>query len=214
MFGILKRIVRAFTWDEPRRRPSPPTVAERAIKKLALSAADTLAILDDLPRAKVVRVQDGDTLIVAKGWNQTTIRLDSIDCPEDGQPWGNIATAGLIKLVGGRNVALEEHGVDPHGRTLATIYVWQAGRNEWLNVNERMVTLGHAWVMRIYYDHLPKDRQTKLNHLEGWAKSNKVGLWRTENPIRADLQHDRAVAGKARSSHLAGASRHPRCSRP
>lgn len=183
MFGILRRMFRAFTWDGPRRRPSPPTAPERAIKKPALSAADTLAILDDLPRAKVVRVQDGDTLIVAKGWNQTTIRLDSIDCPEDGQPWGNIAKAGLIKLVGGRNVALEEHGVDPHGRTLATIYVWQAGRNEWQNVNERMVTLGHAWVMRIYYDHLPKDRQTKLNHLEGWAKSNKVGLWRTEDPI-------------------------------
>jgi endonuclease YncB( thermonuclease family) len=183
MFGILRRIFRALTWDEPRHRPSPPTARERATKKPALSTVETSAILDDLPRAKVMRVLDGDTLIVAKGWNQTTIRLDSIDCPEDGQPWGNIAKAGLIKLVGGRRVVLEEHGTDPHGRTLATIYVRHANGHEWLNVNERMVTLGHAWVMRIYYDHLPNDRQTKLNHLEGWAKSKKVGLWRTENPI-------------------------------
>ncbi len=183
MFRILRRIFRALTWDEPRRRRSETIVCEPAAKKPARSTVETLAMLDDLRRANVVRVLDGDTLIVADGWRQTTIRLDSIDCPEDGQPWGNIAKAGLIKLVGGRSVVLEEHGVDPHGRTLATIYVRRANGNEWLNVNERMVILGHAWVMRIYYDHLPKDRQTKLNHLEGWAKSKKVGLWRTENPI-------------------------------
>jgi endonuclease YncB( thermonuclease family) len=127
---------------------------------------------------------DGDTLIVANGWNQTTmIRLDSIDCPEGGQDWGDIAAYGLIKLVGGRRVILEEHGMDPYGRTLATIYVRHANGEEWLNVNERMVTLGHAWVMRKFYDHLPKERQTKLNRLEAWARSKKVGLWSMENPI-------------------------------
>lgn len=130
-----------------------------------------------------MRVVDGDTLIVAKGWSQTMIRLDSIDCPEDGQHWGDIAAFGLIKLVGGRRVVLEEHGLDSYGRTLATIYVRHANGEEWLNVNERMVTIGHAWVMRRFYDHLPKDRQAKLNRLEAWAKSKKVGLWSTENPI-------------------------------
>ncbi len=111
------------------------------------------------------------------------VRLDSIDCPEDGQHWGDIAAYGLIKLVGGKTVHLEEHGIDPYGRTLATIYVRQSDGDAWQNVNERMVTLGHAWVMRRYYDHLPNDRQTKLNRLEAWAKSKKVGLWKTENPI-------------------------------
>ena len=130
-----------------------------------------------------MRVVDRDTLIVAKGWSQTMIRLDSIDCPEDGQHWGDIAAFGLIKLVGGRRGVLEEHGLDSYGRTLATIYVRHANGEEWLNVNERMVTIGHAWVMRRFYDHLPKDRQAKLNRLEAWAKSKKVGLWSTENPI-------------------------------
>ena len=111
------------------------------------------------------------------------IRLDSIDCPEDGQPWGNTAAYGLIKLIGGRKVRLEEHGLDFHGRTLATIYVRHANGEEWVNVNERMVILGHAWVMYKFYDHLPKDRQDKLNRLENWARSKKVGLWRTQSPI-------------------------------
>ncbi|MEO0972229.1 MAG: thermonuclease family protein [Pseudomonadota bacterium] len=52
-----------------------------------------------------------------------------------------------------------------------------------MNVNERLVTLGHAWVMRGLYYHLPKARQQQLDRLERWARSKRVGLWRTEDPI-------------------------------
>ncbi len=149
----------------------------------ARTEADIKSQIESLPLAKVKWVIDGDTITASKGWTEVRIRLDSIDCPEDGQPWGDTAKYGLIKLIGRYSVRLEEHGLDTHGRTLATIYVWNHQKNEWLNVNERMITLGHAWVMYRHYDHLPKDRQDKLNRLEQWAKSKKVGLWRTENPI-------------------------------
>jgi len=66
---------------------------------------------------------------------------------------------------------------------LATIYVRSRNGGDWINVNEKMVALGHAWVMRRYYDHLPVDRQVTLNRREAWAKSNHVGLWKTPNPI-------------------------------
>jgi len=46
-----------------------------------------------------------------------------------------------------------------------------------------MVVCGHAWVMHRFYKHLPEDRQGDLNSKEIWAKSKKVGLWKTENPI-------------------------------
>ncbi|MDT7042184.1 thermonuclease family protein [Candidatus Nitronereus thalassa] len=111
------------------------------------------------------------------------IRLYAIDCSEDGQHWGNIAKAGIIKLIGGRNVLIEEHGIDKHGRTLATIYVQCEHRSEWINVNERMVMLGHAWVMRKYYGHLPTVRQHQLTRLERWARSKRVGLWGTDYPV-------------------------------
>ncbi|MEK1891517.1 MAG: thermonuclease family protein [Phyllobacterium sp.] len=152
-------------------------------KKKALNGYAARALIESFPKAKVIYVIDGDTVIVATGWDNIKIRLDSIDCPEDGQHWGDTATYGLRKLVGGRNVHLEAHGIDCYGRTLATIYVKSANGEEWINVNERMVTLGHAWVMRMFYDHLPRDRQGKLNRLENWARSKKVGLWRTQNPI-------------------------------
>lgn len=136
-----------------------------------------------LQTAKVDHVIDGDTVIVSSSYQKFRIRLDSIDCPEDGQHWGDIAKYGLIKLVGGRDIRFEEHGQDKHGRTFATIYVQDGFSDKWINVNARMVTLGHAWVMRRFYKHLTKERQNELNRLERWAKTKKVGLWNTPNPI-------------------------------
>jgi micrococcal nuclease len=133
--------------------------------------------------ARVMRVIDGDTVDVTVGGFRIRIRLDSIDCPEDGQDWGDVAKYGLIKLIGGKTVYLENHGLDFHGRTLATIYLAQDQDVVLLNVNERMVALGHAWVMRQFYDHLPKHRQDSLNHIEAWARSKRVGLWKSVNPI-------------------------------
>ena len=135
----------------------------------------------DLHKVKVRHIIDGDTVIVSKSWSEIRVRLSAIDCPEDGQHWGNVAKAGLIKLIGGRHVHIETHGIDAHGRTLATIYVNFGSKL--INVNERMVMLGHAWVMRQYWDHLPKSRQYQLNRLEQWARSKRVGLWKTDNPI-------------------------------
>src|SRR5262245_47846253 len=94
---------------------------------------------DGTPRAlqgvSVKWVDDGDTAIVSNFSSETTLRLFAIDCPEDSQPWGDTATAGLIKMVARRFVYIETHGVDAYGRTLATIYVQH--ESKLINVNER-----------------------------------------------------------------------------
>ncbi|MEQ1616994.1 MAG: thermonuclease family protein [Terricaulis sp.] len=187
MLGFIRLMIRTFARPSKQQRPRTFTpVLDNTwdtTKKKAQSTAYVLTNLERLPEAKVVHVMDGDSLIVAQGRHRTEIRLDSIDCPEGGQDWGGQAKGGLINLVYGRRLMLEEHGLDDYGRTLATIYVWPADREEPMNVNEQMVMRGHAWVMRKYYDHLPPDRQAKLNRLETWARSKRVGLWGTENPI-------------------------------
>ena len=136
-------------------------------------------------KVKVGHIKDGDTIVVHKGSKTITIRLYGIDCPESDQDWGEIARAGLIKLIGGKYVYLELFGKDSYERTLATIYVEYVKEDELIliNVNEKMVAKGHAWVMRRFYEHLPKDRRAKINALENFAKNNKVGLWRADNPI-------------------------------
>ena len=165
------------------RRAKPQSDIATPKKVRARSEAEVRSALDTLPKAKTIKVIDGDTVIVHQGRHPIRVRLDSIDCPEDGQEWGDIATFGLIKLIGGRHVHLETHGTDDYGRTLATIFVYDPKKAEWVNVNERMVMLGHAWVMRIYYDHLPRDRQDKLNRLQSWARSKRVGLWSRADPV-------------------------------
>ncbi len=47
-----------------------------------------------LPSVKVKHVIDGDTVLVDSDFSQVKIRLDSIDCPERGQEWGDISTRG------------------------------------------------------------------------------------------------------------------------
>jgi endonuclease YncB( thermonuclease family) len=171
---------------KPRQEPisSAQKDSRQAVSKTqTLNAATVKEQIECLPSFDVEQIIDGDTVIVSNTWNEVKIRLDSIDCPEDDQHWGDTATYGLIKLIGGREVRIEEHGQDHYGRTLATIYVRQGARAEWMNVNERMVTLGHAWVMRRFYGHLPNDRKSQLNRLERWARSKRVGLWKTPNPI-------------------------------
>lgn len=172
--------------ETPAPAPATPIHAERPAarsdKIKARSGEEVKHLVETFTAAKVLKIYDGDTVLVAKGWSRVMIRLDSIDCPEDGQSWGDKAKYGLIKLIGGRTVHLEQYGADDYGRTLATLYVRQ-NKGEWQNVNERMVMLGHAWVMRMYYDHLPPDRQNKLNRLEAWAKSKGVGLWASPNPM-------------------------------
>lgn len=135
----------------------------------------------ELHKFNVKYVIDGDTVIVSSFWSEIRIRLYAIDCPEDGQPWGDVATAGLIKMIGGREVLLETYGVDKHGRTLATIFMWQ--NSKLINVNERMVMLGHAWYMRKFCHELSVERQAQLERLEKWARFKRVGLWKTNDPI-------------------------------
>ncbi len=136
---------------------------------------------EGLTTTRVQFVSDGDTIIVVSDSNVTTkIRLDAIDCPEDGQAWGDQARDYLLRLIGGREVYLESHGFDRYGRNLATVYVMHD--SELINVNERMVMLGHAWVLVKQLDHLSTRRQRQLKLLERWAKSKRKGLWDASHP--------------------------------
>ena len=136
-----------------------------------------------LTAGPVRHVIDGDTLIVQAGWERVTIRLDGIDCPESDQPWGDTAKHGLIKLVGGRTVHYEHHGTDRYDRTLATLYVWDRKESVWLNVNLRMVMLGHAWVSPALLEHLRAARRKEMLAVSRWARRKRVGLWNNPSPV-------------------------------
>ncbi len=100
--------------------------------------------------AKVVRVVDGDTIVVSYGGKQYKVRYIGIDTPETVDPsspvgWmGPEASAANTKLVAGKSVVLEKDvsETDRYGRLLR--YVWVKTGVTWLLVNLELVREGFA----------------------------------------------------------------------
>ena len=85
-----------------------------------------------LERYEVIRVIDGDTLLVRIGEEEVSIRLIGVDAPESvhpdetkNTPEGLIASDWMKNFMQGKQVALEydEELLDHYGRTLAYVYV-------------------------------------------------------------------------------------------
>jgi micrococcal nuclease len=130
------------------RSASPRAVANplgrrgSLIRKLILTAcvtaAPVMAAATDF-NGRVVGVHDGDTISVMHDGHAERVRLEGIDCPEDGQPFGKAAKRAASDLVFGRDVRVQVAGKDRYGRTLGRVYIGQTA------VSLRIVRLELAW---------------------------------------------------------------------
>jgi micrococcal nuclease len=130
--------------------------------------------------ASVVRVVDGDTIVVAYGGKEYKLRYIGMDSPETVDPnspvqWmGAQSTAANAALVDGKTVYLEKDvsEVDPFGRLLR--YVWLTDGAAWTLVNLELVRQGVAsaksYPPDVRYDAL-------YAATEADAKVAAVGLW-------------------------------------
>ena len=157
------------------------------------SIAIALTMAGAVCAEQVVRVKDGDSLVVASGGKQVDVRLADIDAPEYRQPHGDAARSALLALVGDRDVRLQLVSGDAYRRIVAHVY---AGN---VDVNEQMVRRGHAWVRREY------DPAPKLVAAEDAARAERVGLWREAAPTPPwEWRKSKRSAGKrAKSSPAA-----------
>jgi micrococcal nuclease len=126
--------------------------------------------------AQVIRVIDGDTIVVSINRTEYTVRYIGIDAPETVkpnspvEPFGTEASTKNKELVDGKVVLLEKDvsETDQYGRLLRYVYVGD------LFVNAELVRLGYA--QAISY---PPDikYQDLLLSLQGEARVNGRGLW-------------------------------------
>ena len=122
---------------------------------------------------RVVRVIDGDTVVID---NQERIRYIGIDTPElarggrPAEPMAEDAREFNRKLVEGRRIRLEfdRQRRDRFGRVLAYVYV------DPIMVNEELVESGLA--RAVAYPPTLRYRE-RLERLEEEAKSEKKGIW-------------------------------------
>jgi endonuclease YncB( thermonuclease family) len=139
-------------------------LAAALLAALGLAAARTPG--PDQLTGRVVGVSDGDTLtLLTNGRTQVKVRLDQIDAPESGQPWGARSKQALSGLVQARTVRVKVSGEDRYGRTVGAVRVGD------VEVNERMVRDGAAWAYRDYL----KDK--RLLAVERDARTARRGLW-------------------------------------
>ncbi len=130
--------------------------------------------------AKVVRVVDGDTIIVRLAGHDLRLRYIGMDTPETVKPdtpvqWmGPEATAANRALVEGRTVVLEKDvsETDRFGRLLR--YVWLDDAGRWTLVDLELVRRGFAQVETDPPDVRYADR---FRAAERAARQAGVGLW-------------------------------------
>ena len=130
--------------------------------------------------APVVRVVDGDTIVVSLGGRDEDVRYIGVDTPETVKPdtpvqcFGPQASAENHRLVDGRTVRLvfDRERRDVYGRLLAYVYLVGGGRGQF--VNAALVRGGYARTLTI-----PPNtaHEGTFRRLQARAGRDGRGLW-------------------------------------
>lgn len=113
----------------------------------------------------LVKVIDGDTLVVKVQGAPLHIRLVGMDAPEADQPFGDTARADLAELIGTQQCVLVYEEGDMYGRLVAHLWVGD------VYVNAEMIKRGMAW----FDSASAPDNLLDLYQEE--AREAKRGLW-------------------------------------
>lgn len=140
--------------------------------------------------AEVVRVQDGDSVIIKIHGRKEKVRLIGIDAPELKQkPWGSEARRHLKELIAASSIRVETDTVkrDKYGRLLA--YIWTSSGKF---INLEMIKDGYA----VLYTIPPNVKyEDKLRAAQTEAREKKAGIWGSdglkETPRKYRKKHPR-----------------------
>ena len=134
--------------------------------------------------AKISRVVDGDTIVVNPydGDGEVVVRLDKIDAPEKGQPFGAEAKQYLSSWTGFQ-VTVYYSQRDKYGRILGSVV--DMPNNLYLNL--RLVSDGFAWHYKEY------DSSPEFAHAELSARRYRLNLWSDPAPMRPSEWRRRSI---------------------
>lgn len=120
---------------------------------------------------RITRVSDGDTVVLTDTKSKRhKIRLDGIDAPEIGQPFGYEAKDFVEKLVLNKDVKVKIIGVDQYNRILGIVYTGG------ININEELLSNGLAWQYHF-------NKNSEYEKLVQQAKKNRINIWSDNNSL-------------------------------
>jgi len=136
---------------------------------LLLSLSQSIIYADTLT-GRVVRITDGDTIVVLDANNaQHKIRLQGIDAPERGQAYGAKSKEHLSDAVAGRFVVVEYDKRDRYQRIVGMVLL---GGDD---VNLEQVRAGFAWHYKKYQMEQTTSDRVKYSDSELEARRVKRG---------------------------------------
>ena len=142
---------------------------------LLVFSGSTQAVDRQLP-GRVLRVIDGDSLVLDVRGSHYHVELADIDAPELNQPWGHAAADWLRRSLTGRFVVIHSSGtVKQHpvkGRLIA--------RNRDIGLD--LLYEGLAWCTQRAVTEFPNQGR-QYREAEAAAREARRGLWMDEHPI-------------------------------
>ena len=131
----------------------------------------SLSIMAVAISGKVIRVSDGDTLLLHSGSQRIKVRMYGIDAPELKQSYGEDSKSYLEKRILNKNVDVKVINEDKYGRKVGKVFY----KNK--DINLEMIKTGNAW---FYEYHAKKEKEYRKASKS--AQEQKLGLWKDKNP--------------------------------
>lgn len=160
-----------------RRRPRPIRIRRFTARRLVTLALMLLTVLFGyvFSKGKVVRVMDGDTIMVlSKEGTFSRIRLYGVDAPESAQKGGAEAARFTQSAAFFKEVDIVVLDRDQYGRDVALVRLPDGKL-----LNEELIRSGNAWVYRSY---CTEPVCLIWLALEQDARKQRLGLWKEKFP--------------------------------
>lgn len=125
----------------------------------------------DPQAVSIIKIIDGDSLMVRSENKNIEVRLHGIDAPELWQTYGKTAKSALSKISLNQSFNMTIKAIDRYKRKVVIL------ENPEINLNEELIRNGHAWV---YTQYTSNQEWIKLEKV---AKTKKLGLWKNANAI-------------------------------
>ena len=151
-----------------------------------------LSVWADVLTGKVIKIADGDTVtIVDDSGKKHRIRLAGIDAPEKNQPYGDVSTQGLNKLVSGRIVTIEYEKRDRYKRIIGKVLVDPPGEVfcmaldcvKKIDAGLEQIKAGLAWHYKKYQSEQSEEDRRLYSEAESEARRKPIGLWVSKDRI-------------------------------
>ena len=140
----------------------------------------------------MVKIADGDTITIVDDLGEKhRIRLAGIDAPEKNQPYGDISTQGLNKLVSGKTVTIEYEKRDRYKRIIGKVLVDPPGEVfcmaldcvKKIDAGLKQIKTGLAWHYKYYQMEQSEEDRRLYSEAEQEARTKQLGLWKNEEPL-------------------------------